>query len=77
MAAMEDGWIGLYDIVTKADKRSRGYGEALVLHLLDWAKGKGATQGYLLVVKDNKPANRLYEKIGYKHQYDYWYRVKE
>ncbi|WP_051250761.1 GNAT family N-acetyltransferase [Paenibacillus harenae] len=75
IAVIEDGWIGLYDIVTSANHRNRGFGEQLILHVLDWGKRQGAKHGYLLVVKENAPANRLYEKIGFVHQYDYWYLV--
>ncbi|WP_082360666.1 GNAT family N-acetyltransferase [Bacillus sp. FJAT-28004] len=74
---IEDGWIGLYDIVTDPNYRNRGFGEQLVLHLLQWGKERGATEGYLLVVKDNAAANRLYDKIGYVPQYEYWYRAKK
>jgi len=76
-AVIEDGWIGLYDIVTDPNYRSRGFGEQLVLHLLQWGKSRGAAEGYLMVVKDNSAANRLYDKIGYVPQYEYWYRVKK
>lgn len=76
LAVIEDGWIGLYDIVTDPEKRNLGFGTQLISHILDWGKSKGAKQAYLLVVKDNAPANRLYEKIGYVEQYEYWYRVQ-
>ncbi|MBD2872954.1 GNAT family N-acetyltransferase [Paenibacillus arenilitoris] len=77
IAVLENGWVGLYDVVTGAEHRGRGYGEQLVLHLLSWGKRQGAKHSYLLVVKSNAPANRLYDKIGFKGQYDYWYRVKK
>ncbi|KRE54187.1 GNAT family N-acetyltransferase [Paenibacillus sp. Soil522] len=76
-AVIEDGWIGLYDIVTDPGNRNKGYGEQLILHLLQWGKGRGATDSFLLVVKNNAPANRLYEKIGYVPQYEYWYRARQ
>lgn len=76
LAVIEDGWIGLYDIVTDPGNRNRGFGEQLILHLLQWGRREGATKGYLLVVKHNAPANRLYDKIGYALQYEYWYRVQ-
>lgn len=77
LAVIEDGWIGLYDIVTDLNYRNRGYGEQLILQLLQWGKDQGAAEGYLLVVKDNVPANRLYDKIGYTTQYEYWYRAQK
>ncbi|WP_337101549.1 GNAT family N-acetyltransferase [Paenibacillus sp. YIM B09110] len=75
-ATLEQGWVGLYDVVTDSQFRNKGYGEKLIRQLLGWAKREGATHGYLLVVKANEPANRLYDKIGYIQAYDYWYRVK-
>ncbi|WP_141680469.1 GNAT family N-acetyltransferase [Bacillus sp. FJAT-26390] len=76
-AVLEDGFVGLYDIVTDTGKRNKGYGEQLILHLLQWGKGRGAKESYLLVVKNNAAANRLYDKIGYVQQYEYWYRVSQ
>ncbi|MFX3633762.1 MAG: GNAT family N-acetyltransferase [Candidatus Pristimantibacillus sp.] len=73
---LERGYIGLFDIVTAPGYRNRGIGEQLVLQLLQWGKQHGAETGYLLVVQDNAPANRMYDKIGFKEQYQYWYRVK-
>ncbi|MDQ0111754.1 GNAT family N-acetyltransferase [Paenibacillus harenae] len=75
-ASLEQGWVGLYDVVTDEQFRNKGYGEKLIRHLLSWAKREGATHGYLLVVKANAPANRLYDKLGFAHAYEYWYRVK-
>lgn len=76
-AVIEEEWIGLYDIVTDQEHRNKGYGEQLILHLLQWGKSNSARNGYLLVVKNNAPANRLYDKLGYIPQYEYWYRVRE
>ncbi|WP_171056229.1 GNAT family N-acetyltransferase [Paenibacillus sinopodophylli] len=75
-AVVEDNWVGVYDIVTDPGSRSRGYGEQLMLYLLQWGKKNGAEEGYLQVVKNNEPANRLYDKIGFVPQYEYWYRVQ-
>ncbi|WP_162848393.1 GNAT family N-acetyltransferase [Paenibacillus nanensis] len=77
MAVIEQGYAGLYDIVTDPKLRGRGYGEILTRHLLGWAKEQGAERGYLLVVKNNEAANRLYDKFGFRQLYDYWYRVKK
>jgi GNAT superfamily N-acetyltransferase len=76
-AVIEDNWIGIYDLVTDPDSRNKGHGEQLVLHLLKWGRSQGAQEGYLLVVKNNAPAKRLYEKIGFVPQYEYWYRVRQ
>ncbi|GKU79758.1 GNAT family N-acetyltransferase [Paenibacillus sp. L3-i20] len=74
---IEQGWAGLYDIVTEPASRGLGYGEQLTRQLLMWAKENGADNAYLLVVTGNVAASRLYDKFGFKYSYDYWYRVKK
>ncbi|MEK3881657.1 GNAT family N-acetyltransferase [Paenibacillus sp. PL2-23] len=76
IVVLEQGYGGLYDIVTESRHRGQGFGEEVVRHLLWWARGQGARKGYLLVVKSNAAANRLYDKFGYQPLYEYWYRVK-
>jgi len=76
IGVVEQGYIGLYDIVTSQQFRNQGFGYQLVLQILHWGKQNGATDAYLLVVQENKPANRLYDKFGFETQYEYWYRVK-
>ncbi|MBD3917290.1 GNAT family N-acetyltransferase [Paenibacillus sp. PR3] len=75
-AVLEDGYTGLYSIVTSPAYRNQGYGEQLVLNLLKWAKLSGASEAYLAVVQDNAPAVRLYSKVGFTDAYRYWYRLK-
>lgn len=76
LGVIEREHIGLYDIVTDANYRNRGFGEQLILNLLKWGKENGAKYSYLAVVPNNEPALRLYSKIGYSEIYKYWYRVK-
>lgn len=75
-AVSEQGYVGIFDILTNPAYRKKGFGEQLVLHLLNWAKKHGATYGYLQVVANNEPAKRLYAKLGFEEAYRYWYRVK-
>ncbi|MBS4200798.1 GNAT family N-acetyltransferase [Bacillus sp. FJAT-49732] len=77
LGIIEREYIGLFDIVTDMNYRNKGFGEQLILNLLKWGKENGAKFSYLAVVLNNKPALRLYSKIGYKEIYRYWYRVKE
>lgn len=77
IGVLEREHIGLYDIVTAPSHRKRGYGEQLVLNILQWGIERGAKHSYLQVVVDNTPALRLYEKLGYQEIYPYWYRIKE
>lgn len=76
LAVAERGYVGLFDITTHEDMRNRGLGEQLTLSLLQWGKANGATHSYLQVMNANPPALRLYEKLGYREVYQYWYRVK-
>ncbi|WP_230192930.1 GNAT family N-acetyltransferase [Paenibacillus sp. CECT 9249] len=77
LGVIEREHIGLYDIVTDAAYRNQGFGEQVILHLLQWGKENGAKHSYLAVVANNAPALRLYSKVGYSEIYKYWYRVKE
>ncbi|CAM3497330.1 GNAT family N-acetyltransferase [Marinicrinis lubricantis] len=77
IGVLDQGMVGLYDIVTDSSYRNQGFGMQLILHILKWAKQMGAKQSYILVVKQNRPAEALYEKIGYREIYTYWYRRKK
>jgi ribosomal protein S18 acetylase RimI-like enzyme len=76
LGVLEAGWLGLYDIVTAEPERGKGRARRLVNDLIGWAMLQGATGVYLQVMKNNDPAIRLYEGLGFKEQYEYWYRVK-
>jgi N-acetylglutamate synthase len=76
LGVCQDGWIGVYDIVTDPGFRRRGHGQQLIEGLLAWAKSRGARRGYLQVMLNHLPALALYAKLGYREAYRYWYRVK-
>ncbi len=76
LGVLERGHIGLYDIVTAHAYRNRGFGKQLILNMLEWGARHGADYSYLQVLQGNGPALRLYEKLGYKEVYSYWYRIK-
>ena len=75
LGVLEQGYLGIYDIVTESSLRHRGYGHQLMLYLLNWGKANGAKGAYLQVMI-NTPAMYLYEKLGFAELYRYWYRVK-
>ncbi|KOP67966.1 GCN5 family acetyltransferase [Bacillus sp. FJAT-18019] len=77
IGSIEEGVLGLYDIAVLPSSRNRGFGKQLMLHILQWAKAKGASSSYLQVVQHNVPANRLYDGLQYKEIYTYWYRCKQ
>lgn len=70
-------YLGLWGIVTDRKHRNQGLGEQLLLNLLQWGKKNGAKSSFLVVIANNKPALKLYNKIGFKEKYQQWYRVKE
>jgi len=74
LGVIEEGYIGLYCIVTHPQYRNKGYGEQLILHLLQYAKQKGAHTSYLAVEEGNIAARKLYNKLNFQKQYLYWYR---
>lgn len=74
-AVLQRPWIGLFDINTRIDCRNRGLAYQLVGALLAWGKTNGASHAYLQVEENNSPARRLYDKLGFKDNYRYWYRI--
>ena len=76
MYVLEDGYAGVYEVVVDPAQRGQGFGRALMLNLLNHAKGMGVHKSYLQVVLDNTPALHLYRSLGYTEVYQYWYRVK-
>ncbi len=75
LAVLEHELVGFFDIYTHAEHRQRGIARQLVQALMDWGAEGGATTAYLQVVADNTPAISLYEGLGFKSQYRYWYRM--
>lgn len=76
LGVIEREFMGVYDIVTDENFRNQGFGEQLLLNLLNWGKENGAKYSYLAVQLNNIAALRLYSKIGYSEIYKYWYRIK-
>lgn len=76
LGVVENGYMGLFDLVVDKTFREKGYGQQLILNLLDIGKSKGAIYSYLQVMVRNIPAVHLYNKLGFKEKYKYWYRVK-
>ena len=74
LVIVEDGWAGLFDIVTAASVRRQGFGRQIVDSLLRAASDMGARQCYLQVGADNTPARQLYARYGFQQRYLYWYR---
>lgn len=76
LGVLQSGFIGLYDIITDPFSRGRGFGKKVVESILAWGKQNGANKAYLQVMLNNPTAMRLYARVGFEEQYQYWYRVK-
>ena len=76
LGVLQDEMIGLFDIIVDKAHRRQKYGERIVRALLDWGKGLGGRTAYLQVMCNNSPALGLYGGIGFREEYQYWYRVK-
>lgn len=74
--AVENGYIGLFDIAVNEHMRRKGLGRALVEGILHKAKESGVKKAYLQVTDSNEIAKQLYGKIGFTPNYSYWYRRK-
>ncbi len=74
LTIVEDGWAGLFDIVTAPTARRQGLGHLVVQGLLRSAWDIGARNAYLQVGADNLPARALYAQYGFTERYQYWYR---
>jgi GNAT superfamily N-acetyltransferase len=53
-------------LVTEADQRSKGVGEALMQVAEAWARDKGCTSVALYSRVDRERAHRFYERLGYE-----------
>ena len=74
LTMVEDGWAGLFDIVTAPAARQQGFGRQIVESLLRCAWDLGARHAYLQVGADNTAARQLYARYGFRERYHYWYR---
>jgi N-acetylglutamate synthase len=74
--AIEDDYVGIFDIIVNENERGNGYGQEIVKTILSVAKKNRIEKSYLQVVCGNTVAEKLYNKLGYKEEYKYWYRRK-
>ena len=72
-AALGDGLLGIFHVVTRPDARREGHARRAVTSLMAWGRKRGAMRAYLQVVTDN-PARELYRDLGFREAYRYVYR---
>lgn len=75
LAVVSGGCIGLFDIATAESFRQRGLAKKLCHTLLHWGAEQGVDTAYLQVIANNKAAINLYESMGFRQAYEYWYQV--
>jgi ribosomal protein S18 acetylase RimI-like enzyme len=77
LGMIDQGQLGIYDIVVDSRERRKGFGRMLMADLLTWGKSRGASNAVLQVMEDNPPALSLYARLGFREEYRYGYRSKE
>jgi ribosomal protein S18 acetylase RimI-like enzyme len=68
-------YLGLFDIATHTGFREHGLATRLCSGLTDWGMRRGAKTAFLQVADANLNAIRLYERLGFRRSYHYWYRL--
>jgi len=63
----------LYDLYVDEGNRLSGIGELLMNNATEFAKAEGASRIDLLTAFDNRSAQHLYEKLGYKRDLEDFY----
>jgi ribosomal protein S18 acetylase RimI-like enzyme len=70
--SMKRSWI-LNDLYVNTSARKKGFGEKLIQSAIEFAEETGAKGLSLETGEDNLTAQRLYEKIGFKKESNYFY----
>ena len=70
--SMNRTWV-LNDLYVKESVRGKGFGEKLLKKAINFAEETGAKGISLETGKENVTAQRLYEKIGFKRELNYFY----
>ena len=74
--AIENNYVGIFDVIVKEEFRGNGYGREIVETILFEAGKLGAKISYLQAMLNNPIALHLYKKMGFKEVYRYWYSKK-
>ncbi|MFM8801425.1 MAG: GNAT family N-acetyltransferase, partial [Tagaea sp.] len=74
MGVVEDGHLGVFEVLTVPAARGTGLGRAAVEALFAWARTRGAARAYLQVTETNAAARAFYAALGFSTAYAYGYR---
>jgi ribosomal protein S18 acetylase RimI-like enzyme len=76
LGILDRDYIGIYAIHVQDAYRKQGFARAICTGLLKEGQKRGAEHAYLQVVHGNTTACHLYESLGFRHFYTYWFRVQ-
>jgi len=74
-AVADTGWAGVFGMATLPEARGNGAARTVLAALAGWAGAHAADRMYLQVERDNIPALRLYERMGFSEVCGYHYRT--
>lgn len=73
LGVVEAGYVGIFNMATLEPFRGRGGASTILSALATWGKTVGGHTLYLQVSEDNFKAQSVYENLGFKTLYSYWY----
>lgn len=73
LGVFEKGYTGIFNMATLERFRGQGGASTILSALAAWAKQQQGHTLYLQVGEENVTAQRVYEKIGFRTLYSYWY----
>jgi len=76
LGILDRDYLGIYAIYIDPEFRRRHYASYICNTLITQGIKMGARYSYLQVVKGNEPAISLYERLGFRYHYSYWFRSK-
>ncbi len=76
LGILDRGYLGLYAIYVEPGSRRKKYARSICSAILTEGRKQGCQKSYLQVVKGNAAAKSLYESLGYRDFYTYWFRWK-
>lgn len=77
LGVVEERYFGIFDIYINKAYQGQGFGKKLLKAMLNYGKELSLETAYLQVVDENTIAKSLYQSLGFKEEYKYWYRKKE
>ncbi len=75
MAAVEGDTVAVYNMSVAPTARRRGLGTAVLDALVAWGASQGASTAMLQVHPSNDGGVAFYGQAGFRHRYDYRYRL--